>query len=109
MSKVIVFGASATETWEPIYQEAILLGKKLAMYGHEVWNGGYFGLMGAVSRGAFSKGGVVVGVTSKTFSFRSGENPWLSKTIDIGKENAAKKFTDLIIDKSKIHNPIFYS
>tara|TARA_Y100000591_G_C21855074_1_gene715040 strand:+ start:31484 stop:32530 length:1047 start_codon:yes stop_codon:yes gene_type:complete len=33
---------------------------------------------------------------------------WLSKTIDIGKENAAKKFIDLIIDKSKIHNPIFY-
>ena len=61
MSKVIVFGASATETWEPIYQEAILLGKKLAMYGHEVWNGGYFGLMGAVSRGAISEGGVVVG------------------------------------------------
>ena len=82
MSKVIVFGASATDTWEPIYQEAILLGKKLAMYGHEVWNGGYFGLMGAVSRGAFSEGGVVVGVTSKTFSFRSGENPWLSRKIE---------------------------
>jgi len=82
MSKVIIFGASAAETWEPIYQEAVLLGEKIAESGHEVWNGGYFGLMGAVSRGAFSKGGVVVGVTSKTFSFRSGENPWLSKTIE---------------------------
>ena len=82
MSKVVVFGASATETWEPIYQETILLGKKLAILGHEVWNGGYFGLMGAVSRGAFSEGGVVVGVTSKTFSFRSGENPWLTKKIE---------------------------
>ena len=30
--------------------------------------------MGAVSRGAFAEGGIVVGVTSKTFSFRSGEN-----------------------------------
>ena len=82
MSKVVVFGASATETWEPIYQEAISLGKKLAESGHEVWNGGYFGLMGAVSRGASSEGGMVVGVTSKTFSFRSGENPWLNRTIE---------------------------
>lgn len=82
MSKVVVFGASAAETWEPIYQEAVTLGKKLAASGHEVWNGGYFGLMGAVSRGAFAEGGIVVGVTSKTFSFRSGENPWLSRTIE---------------------------
>ena len=27
MSKVVVFGASAAETWEPIYQEAVTLGK----------------------------------------------------------------------------------
>ena len=40
MSKVVVFGASVAETWEPIYQEAVALGKKLAASGHEVWNGG---------------------------------------------------------------------
>lgn len=82
MSKVIVFGASATQTWESIYEEAVNLGRGLAELGHEVWNGGYFGLMGAVSRGAHSVKGNVVGVTSQTFTFRSGPNPWLSNSID---------------------------
>ena len=95
MSKVIVFGASATETWEPIYQEGINLGKKLAISGHEVWNGGYFGLMGAVSRGARSAGGIVRGVTSKTFSFRSGENPWLTHKIEA--ENSIERLKIMLI------------
>lgn len=82
MSKIVVFGASATETWEPIYAEAINLGRGLAELGHEVWNGGYFGLMGAISRGAHSVEGNVVGVTSQTFTFRSGPNPWLKNSIE---------------------------
>ena len=33
MSKVVVFGASVAETiWEPIYQEAVALGKKLVLH-----------------------------------------------------------------------------
>tara|TARA_Y100000589_G_scaffold324416_1_gene360583 strand:+ start:557 stop:1084 length:528 start_codon:yes stop_codon:yes gene_type:complete len=96
MLKVVVFGASAYETWNPLYQEAINLGKKLAKSGHEVWNGGYFGLMAAVSRGAHSEGGIVRGIISKTFSFRSGENPWLTHTVEA--ENSIERLQIMLTE-----------
>ena len=78
---VVVFGGSGVAPYEPVYYEALELGARLAKAGHTVINGGYYGLMGAVSKGASSEGGSVVGVTCKTFDFRDGHNPWLSKNI----------------------------
>ena len=36
MSQVIVFGASATQTWEPIYEEAVNLGRDYL--NHKIFN-----------------------------------------------------------------------
>jgi len=79
---IVVFGSSSIPTWDPVYAQAVDLGEKLAEAGFSVINGGYFGLMGAVTRGCRAKQGHSLGVTSKTFSFRSGANPWLSETLE---------------------------
>lgn len=54
---------------------AVDLGGRLALRGHTVVNGGYGGLMEAVSVGAAAAGGEVVGVTAPTvFPGRVGAN-----------------------------------
>jgi uncharacterized protein (TIGR00730 family) len=91
---IVVFGSSSIPTWDPIYAQAIELGNRLAGAGFSVVNGGYFGLMGAVSRGSCSKGGSTLGVTSQTFSFRSGPNPWLSETLE--EKNSVQRLGTMI-------------
>ena len=81
MTSVVVFGGSATQVWDKEYSLAVQLGEALAKNGYHVINGGYFGIMGAVSRGAQSAGGQVTGVVCETFTFRDGENPWLTHKI----------------------------
>jgi len=81
VTSVVVFGGSATQVWEKDYSFAVQLGEALAKNGFHVINGGYFGIMGAVSRGAQSVGGQVTGVVCETFTFRDGENPWLTHKI----------------------------
>ncbi len=64
MSKRIsVFGSSQPKPGEPVYEEALHLGRLLAQAGYIVLNGGYIGTMEAVSRGAQEAGGQVIGVT----------------------------------------------
>jgi uncharacterized protein (TIGR00730 family) len=60
---VSVFGGSAPRPGQPAYEEARLLGEKLAQAGWTVATGGYTGVMEAASRGACEAGGHVIGVT----------------------------------------------
>jgi len=61
--KVSVFGGSQARVGSDAYNDAIRLGELLARAGHTVLTGGYMGTMEAVSRGAASGGGHVIGVT----------------------------------------------
>lgn len=77
---VSVFGSSATRPGEPEYQHAVRLGRLLAQAGLTVANGGYGGVMEAVSAGARQGGGHVIGITAPTvFPHRSGANAHLSE------------------------------
>lgn len=76
---VSVYGSSQSTPNEPDYQDAVRLGQLLAQRGHTVLNGGYAGLMQAVSEGAAKAGGDVIGVTAPTvFPGRSKANDYLT-------------------------------
>jgi uncharacterized protein (TIGR00730 family) len=62
-ARVTVFGGSQPKPGDPIYQDALYLGRKLAQNGYILLNGGYIGTMEALSRGAAEAGGHVIGVT----------------------------------------------
>ena len=61
---VAVFGASNTRPGDPDYEAGVRCGRLLAEAGYAVATGGYAGLMEAVSSGAASAGGHVIGVTA---------------------------------------------
>ena len=77
---VAVCGAS--DPTPPQLDAAREVGKLLALGGAIVINGGYGGVMAAVSEGAASKGGVVVGILPETD--REGANPHLSVALATG-------------------------
>ena len=91
---VVVFGSSSITPADPIYQEGVLLGAMLARQGLRVLSGGYYGIMGAVSLGASEEDGEALGVTSETFTFRDGPNPWLTKEIPV--KNTVDRLRTLI-------------
>ena len=75
---VVVFGASGPQPGEEAYETGVACGAALAEAGLSVATGGYGGIMEAVSRGAASAGGHVIGVTAPTiFPARGGPNPWV--------------------------------
>jgi len=78
---VVVFGSSSLKEDHPVYQDGILLGAMIARQGWTIMSGGYDGIMGAVSQGASEAGGEAIGITSQSFSFRDGPNPWLTREI----------------------------
>ncbi len=65
---VTIFGSSRPTEGSKEYEEAELLGKKLASEGISVCTGGYGGIMEAVSRGASISDVKIIGVTSAVFS-----------------------------------------
>ncbi|MDX1437809.1 MAG: LOG family protein [Anaerolineales bacterium] len=79
MPNITVFGASKPAPGEPLYEEALLLGRLIGAAGWAVLTGGYIGTMEAVSRGASEAGGHVIGVTCDEIeSWRDvGPNPWV--------------------------------
>ena len=82
MTHVSVFGSSQSKPGDTEYQDALDLGELLARRGHVVVNGGYAGLMEAVSAGAAAAGGEVIGVTVPTvFPGRTGANDHLTSEI----------------------------
>lgn len=77
---IAVFGSSTLPPDSPACQAARDLGRRLAEQGAHVVNGGYAGIMGAISEGARTAGGSVVGVTLGTFTDRR-PNEWLTHEI----------------------------
>jgi uncharacterized protein (TIGR00730 family) len=63
-----VFGSGdeLSET-DPLYELAYEVGRRLALSGYRLANGGYDGTMAAASRGAAEAGGEVLGVTVSQF------------------------------------------
>ncbi len=72
---VSVFGASDVAADDHRYGDGVECGRLLAEAGFAVATGGYAGIMEAVSEGAASAGGHVIGVTvPSAFPYRSGAN-----------------------------------
>lgn len=67
---IAVFGSSQPQRGDQLYEEGIRLGEVLARSGFDVMNGGYQGVMEAVSRGAREGGAQVIGVTMQRFEDR---------------------------------------
>ncbi len=66
MRKVITsFGSAFIKPDEPLYSEIREIGKYIAEAGFNICSGGYYGSMEAISKGAKSGGGRIIGVTVK--------------------------------------------
>ncbi|HEX8993281.1 MAG TPA: LOG family protein [Anaerolineales bacterium] len=78
---ISVFGGSQPEAGSAPYEEAMELGRLLAVQGHTVLTGGYIGTMEAVSRGASEAGGHVIGVTCREIELWRpiGANKWVQE------------------------------
>ena len=91
MTTVAVFGSSAAAPSTPVYRDAEKLGRLLAERGFVVANGGYEGVMEAVSKGAAEAGGTVVAVTAPAvFPDRPGANGW------VGTQHTAETISERI-------------
>ncbi len=78
-----MFGSSATQPGTQAWDDAFALGRSLAVAGLAVATGGYAGTMEAVSAGAASVSGTVIGVTAASlFPDRSGPNPHVTRLHD---------------------------
>jgi uncharacterized protein (TIGR00730 family) len=79
--KVSVFGGSQPKDGSQAYADARALGETLARHGHTVLTGGYIGIMEAVSRGAATAGGHVIGVTCEEIGRRHSRtaNRWVAE------------------------------
>jgi len=79
---IAVFGASSSSRGDSAYVEGVECGALLARHGFAVATGGYGGTMEAVSEGARTAGGRVVGVTAPSvFPRRSGPNAHVTEEI----------------------------
>lgn len=78
---ITVFGSSRMRTDSTEYEEAVALGRALAVAGLAVCSGGYGGVMEAVSRGAREAGGEVLAVTAR--SFRGRVNSWVTREVRV--------------------------
>ena len=75
-----LFGGSGNNTESKEYLETVEIGSFLAEQDYIVKNGGYGGMMEAVSKGVFQSGGKSIGVTCKQVGSAKG-NKYLSETI----------------------------
>ena len=79
---VAVYGSSRAAPGDGVYEQGVEVGRLLAEAGFGVVNGGYSGLMEAVSAGAASAGGRAIGVTAPSlFPGRPGGNPFLTEEV----------------------------
>lgn len=81
---IAIFGSSRATSDQPVYRDAVKLGRTLAEAGFVIANGGYGGLMEATSQGAFEVGGTVIGVTAPdVFPDRSGVNDSVTSEVAV--------------------------
>ena len=78
---ITVFGSSRPREGDSHYALAKSLGAALAVQGFIVCNGGYGGVMEAVSRGAKEAGGRTLAVTAEFFRARA--NPWVDEEMRV--------------------------
>lgn len=79
---VAVFGSARPLPGSAAYEEARVLGRRLAEAGFVVINGGYSGTMEGASQGAVEAGGRAVGVTCALFDRRRPDgNAYLSEKV----------------------------
>ena len=81
-TRVAVFGGAWIREDEPEYLEARRFGELCAERRIDVINGGYGGVMAAVSAGARAHGARVIGVTITSFSERVTVNEWLTHELE---------------------------
>ncbi len=87
LSKVTCFGYSGSKVTDSIYQEVYDVANLIAKEGLTIVNGGFEGIMEAVSHGARVAGGHVIGVTfypKEATHFEGGTlspNPWIDEEI----------------------------
>lgn len=65
---VTIFGSGKPVDGSPEYEDAVLIGSRLASKGISVCTGGYRGIMEGVSKGASESDVKIIGVTSAVFS-----------------------------------------
>jgi len=96
MRVISVFGGSSPKAGDLPYQRAEKLGRMLAEAGFAVANGGYCGVMEAVSKGAAQAGGTVIGVTcTRLEEYRPvGPNQWITE--EIREERVSSRLQKLI-------------
>jgi uncharacterized protein (TIGR00730 family) len=80
LKTVAVFGGRHPVAGDSEYAEAFRLGELLTSAGYAVMNGGYSGVMEAVSHGAVTAGGTAIGVTMEIFGSLP-PNPFLTREI----------------------------
>ena len=80
IKQAALFGGSGNNTSSKEYLETVEIGAFLANKGYIIKNGGYGGMMEAVSKGAYENGGKVIGITCKQVGSAVG-NQYLSETI----------------------------
>ncbi len=79
MKSITVFGSAMPLQGDAEYETAYNLGKLIAANGFDVVNGGYNGIMEAVSRGAIENGGTATGITVGLFNKKP--NEFLTKIV----------------------------
>lgn len=90
--KISVFAASSSKINDIYFEAATNLGKIIASNGHEiVFGGGGIGLMGALSDGALSKGGIVTGVIPEFMIKNGWGHPRITRMIITEDMNSRKK------------------
>jgi uncharacterized protein (TIGR00725 family) len=89
MKKLItIFGPSDCKAGSLLYNSAEQLGVLLAESGFGVVNGGYGGVMEAVSKGARSLGGSVIAVTAEVYFARGREpNEFITREVSVKSAN----------------------
>ncbi|GAA4107519.1 hypothetical protein GCM10022393_02880 [Aquimarina addita] len=75
-----LFGGAGKNRESKEYKETVQIGSLLAEKGYVVKNGGYGGMMEAVSKGILQSGGRAIGITCKQVGSEKG-NEFLSETI----------------------------
>lgn len=89
---IAVFGSSQPKPSDELYETGVRLGELLGRAGFDVMNGGYRGLMEAVSRGAHGAGAHVIGVTMRRFEDRV--NPFVGE--EVRTANFYERFGSLV-------------
>lgn len=75
MKIIAVYGSAKVRPGDSVYEASVEVGQKLAQAGYAVMTGGYYGVMEAISKGAYDAGGHVIGVVTDQIGKRYNLEP----------------------------------